>query len=205
MDVQMADMDGLEATAAIRKREALTGDHTPIFAMTARAMKGDREAFLNAGMDGNLIKPVEDGSLVRLLRGLSPLAGRDEVSAPVGPAAGSPTAGLDGAAALERVGGNLALFRELVEVFIADSEPLLSEIAEAIRRQDASRLERAAHTLKGMLRFFDAPAATDAAARLEELGHEGLLAGTGAIQASLVRELGGVRAALELTLEGASR
>jgi CheY-like chemotaxis protein len=63
MDVQMPEMDGLAATVAIRKAEKLTKSHLPIFAMTAHAMKGDRESCLQAGMDGYLAKPC-DGTLV---------------------------------------------------------------------------------------------------------------------------------------------
>jgi signal transduction histidine kinase/ligand-binding sensor domain-containing protein/DNA-binding response OmpR family regulator len=69
MDVQMPEMDGLAATAAVRLREAVTGGHLPIFAMTAHAMKGDAERCRNAGMDGYLSKPVRPQDLYAIVDG----------------------------------------------------------------------------------------------------------------------------------------
>jgi two-component system sensor histidine kinase/response regulator len=73
MDVQMPEMDGLEATAAIRKRERGTGVHIPIIAMTAHAMKGDEERCLASGMDGYLAKPIRAPLLLDLLKKFSQL------------------------------------------------------------------------------------------------------------------------------------
>ncbi|HTW64248.1 MAG TPA: PAS domain S-box protein [Bryobacteraceae bacterium] len=67
MDVQMPVMDGVEATAAIRERESVTGDHIPIVAMTAHAMSGDRERFLQSGMDGYISKPIHPNELVEAI------------------------------------------------------------------------------------------------------------------------------------------
>jgi two-component system, sensor histidine kinase and response regulator len=71
MDVQMPEMDGLEATTAIRKLEAVTGAHVPIIALTAHAMKGDREICLGAGMDEYLSKPISPKQLFALIESLT--------------------------------------------------------------------------------------------------------------------------------------
>jgi CheY-like chemotaxis protein len=79
MDVQMPEMDGFEATAVIRKREEETGNHMPIIALTAHAMKGDRERCLEAGMDGYLTKPIESGDLSAVLDEFAPKCVADGV------------------------------------------------------------------------------------------------------------------------------
>jgi two-component system sensor histidine kinase/response regulator len=70
MDIQMPEMDGFEATAAIRKQEESTGQHLPIVAMTANAMQGDRERCLAAGMDGYIAKPIHAKDLMDAIENL---------------------------------------------------------------------------------------------------------------------------------------
>jgi two-component system sensor histidine kinase/response regulator len=71
MDIQMPEMDGLQATAEIRNREGQRGKHIPIVAMTAHAMAGDRERCLDSGMDGYIAKPIHPGELMALITGIS--------------------------------------------------------------------------------------------------------------------------------------
>ena len=81
MDVQMPEMDGLAATAAIREREQASGDHIPIVAVTARAMKGDRERCIDAGMDDYMAKPFRSAELLELVERLGLRSGRTAVRA----------------------------------------------------------------------------------------------------------------------------
>jgi PAS domain S-box-containing protein len=185
MDVQMPEMDGFEATAAIRQREKSTGRHTPILAMTAYAMKGDRERCLEAGMDGYISKPIQPRELCEAIERLAPKAA---------PSAVNDT--LDRQEALERVGGDAALLRELVEVFLADCPRLWRDIGDALARGDARQLNRAAHTLKGAVSTFGAHTAREAAQHLELLGQKGDLSGAAGAVARLETELERLKPAL---------
>ncbi len=165
MDVQMPEMDGLEATAAIRRAEEQTGGHVPIIAMTAHAMKGDRDRFLAAGMDGYVAKPVRPHELYAAVEGGSPNAEAGLLSPTDLP--------FEWDAALENVGGDEAMLRELAEMFFAECPKLMQQIREHIASADGPELRRAAHTLKGSAHVFGAAAAAAAAHRLEEIGREG--------------------------------
>jgi PAS domain S-box-containing protein len=182
MDVQMPEMDGLKATAAIRAGEAGTGRHVPILAMTAHAMKGDRERCLAAGMDGYLAKPIQPRELFQALAGLLPA-----------PVAAEPEADttLNEAEILYRVGDDRGLLREIVALFCESYPQQLAELREAIRRGDAPTVQRVAHALKGALSNFGAPAAVAAARQLEALGRAGDLApaaqATAALEEAITR------------------
>jgi DNA-binding response OmpR family regulator len=169
MDVQMPEMDGLEAAAAIRAREAVTGGHVPIVAMTAHALKGDRDRCLAAGMDSYVSKPLRPQELFEVLEVLVPTAA-DAAAASAGlkvqPAA------FDLAAALERVDGDLELMKELAELFLSECPQRMVEIRQAITMRDASKLQQGAHTLKGSVGNFGAREAFEAAQRLEVDGRE---------------------------------
>jgi PAS domain S-box-containing protein len=179
MDVQMPEVDGFEATAAIRAREAGTGRHVPIIAMTAHAMKGDRERCLAAGMDGYVAKPVQPAELLQALGQFAPAA----------PA-------LDRAALLARVGGDAQLLREIAGLFLEEYPRQLAEARAAVEGGDAHRLSRAAHALKGSVANFKAEAALAAALRLETLARTADLAGAADAYAALEGELARLRPVL---------
>ena len=173
MDVQMPDMDGLEATATLREREKETGEHMPVIAMTAYAMKGDRQRCLAAGMDDYVSKPIHAEALfdtIAAVLGHTPDTGLRGKSA--GEVAKSV---IDWDVALEAVDGEESLLRTLVEAVLEESPQILDAIRRAVADQDAYSLRSAAHTLKGSIRYFRADNAFDAAFRLERMGKEGEL------------------------------
>jgi PAS domain S-box-containing protein len=178
MDIQMPELGGFEVTAALREREKSTGKHLPVIALTAHAMKGDRERCLAAGMDGYVAKPVQASDLLQALDDVigstrAPVAVA-AIPAP-GPASTTtlPLEEFDPDMALRRVGGDARLLGELAALFLREGPAWLSEMRAALTARDTSRLRRAAHTLKGGVGHFGAAATSDAAARLETIAREG--------------------------------
>jgi len=161
MDVQMPVMGGLEATASIRERERESGKHLPIIAMTARAMKGDREKCLAAGMDAYLTKPIQSKALFDAIESVMGAAAR-----------GSVIPGFDRGAALAHTGDDPALLQELVDIFLKDCPQRLEAIRQAVCSRDAEALAAAAHSLKGSVGTFAAPAVYEACWTLEQLARE---------------------------------
>jgi CheY-like chemotaxis protein len=164
MDVQMPEMDGFEATAKIRASEAASGGHTPIVAMTAHALKGDRERCLAAGMNAYIAKPLRSDELFEILERLACSTDASEL-ADTEPAAQS--VAWDMAAVLERMDGDMDLLKMLAALFLTECPQRMDEIRKAITERDASKLMRAAHALKGSVGNFGAQAAVLAAQRLE--------------------------------------
>jgi PAS domain S-box-containing protein len=176
MDVQMPEMNGFEVTAAIRERERTTGGHIPIIAMTAYAIKGDRERCLAAGMDDYIAKPIKTSELFRALY--------DAVAAAERHAAPNVT--------LRDAG----LTNEMARLFLEDYPGRLAEIADAIARSDCGRIERAAHALRGSAANFQAREAVEAASILESIGNSGDLSGADEALALLELEMRRLRATL---------
>jgi two-component system sensor histidine kinase/response regulator len=201
MDVQMPEVDGLEATAAIRVREKVTGLHIPVIAMTAHAMKGDRERCLAAGMDDYLTKPVQTADLLRTLERFAPPRSAASFPRPLN----NKLAFLDSAAILERVGGDRELLAELVALFQKEYPQLRQEMQDAIANQDGRALERVAHTLKGSVSNFSASGACVTAQELEILARNGNLDRAGAVCGALDEEIERLQQALDEMVRGVAK
>jgi signal transduction histidine kinase/two-component SAPR family response regulator/HPt (histidine-containing phosphotransfer) domain-containing protein len=173
MDIQMPVMDGLEATRLIRLREERTGEHVPIVALTAHAMKGDRERCLKAGMDAYIAKPLHKRELLDILyqqagRGATPAA-----RVKPAPEAAEPPV-LDVAAGLEHTGGDRQLLAELCGTHLQESAELLASLNRGIAEGDTESVWRTAHKLKtsvgtiGAMRAFQTSIALEQLARAAE-------------------------------------
>jgi GAF domain-containing protein/CheY-like chemotaxis protein/HPt (histidine-containing phosphotransfer) domain-containing protein len=203
MDLQMPEMDGFEATAAIRTYEARVAAgrvtppwegtvaarppaaHLPIIALTAHAMKGDKERCLAAGMDGYLAKPLQAQELYEALERLFP----DEADAEDAPA---PPVNLE--AALGTVEGDRTLLAELAALFVQDYRGRLAELRQALEVGDARSAERAAHTLKGAAASLGALPSRQQAGEVERAARERRLEDATAALGRLELELERVRA-----------
>ena len=199
MDVQMPEMDGLEATRQIVSR--WPQDRPRIIAMTADAMQGDREKCLEAGMDDYLTKPIRTPELVAAIEGTSRrdgAAGPHWPSDPVEPAVDRVT--ID---RLVESMGDAEFVADLLETFTTDAPAMLDEIDSAIGNADAGTTRRIAHTLKSNAATFGARSLSEACRRLEHAAKEGDLGGAPdlaqAIRAEYERayaELSGLKANL---------
>ncbi len=174
MDVQMPEMDGLEAVRRLRARERLaheaTGQngHLAVVALTAHAMQGDEDRCRAAGMDGYLTKPLERAALRGELRRLSQsrewalLPTENEAVEAAAPLVFRPEA------VLARSNGDPDLAREIADLYRTESTRILEEIETALSRDDTRTATRLAHTLRGSSAFFDARRVVRVAANLEQ-------------------------------------
>ncbi len=195
MDIQMPEMDGFEATQAIRQEEGERA-HTPIIAMTAHAMKGDRERCLAAGMDDYLSKPLLSRDLYAAIGRWSREAPAPEALEPAPPAAAEEALPLDKARAMPYFGGDEQLFRELLVQFVGNLESEINRLKALKESGDEDSFTRLAHSIKGLAATFCAERLRHAAQELEALGFDHNLAAADAWIEQLEAERPGLEAYL---------
>ena len=196
MDLHMPDLDGLQATAHIRKRERNSGRRLPIVAMTAQAGAGDRERCLSAGMDAYVTKPIRVSELMNLIEAVVPGGIRMDSKTRQESVVEHFTQ-LDESLALSRVGGDFELLREVVGLFLDDYPNALEKIKSALAANDASGVEHHAHSLKGSVSTFGAKNVFEASLALEKLGRSGNLSGAAEGLRTLESALASLRPELE--------
>jgi Amt family ammonium transporter len=186
MDCQMPDMDGFEATRAIRQREISEGEasqsprHIPIVALTANAIKGDRETCIAAGMDDYVSKPVSAEKLVAAIEGQ--LHGKCDPQPAATTQEGSPYTArpssdpVDLAAFLERCMGNKKVATNVLAAFAAQVGKEMANLQRLIAEGSVNKLMKLAHLLKGSAANISAEGVRQAAAELERIGIIGDLA-----------------------------
>jgi PAS domain S-box-containing protein len=200
MDVQMPEMDGLEATEAIRQRERSTGRHVPILAMTAHAFADDRERCLAGGMDDYLSKPIRPHQLVEAIASATGKAlivgGVTPPSAAAAPAARDTTPAnatgeqlVDWTSALSSTAGDKQLLCELIDAYFLEHPRLTRELNTGLEQHDFALLHRAAHTIKSSMRLFGAKRPLELASQLEQLGKKREIDGAAALRNDLFSEL----------------
>ena len=179
MDVQMPKIDGVTATQKLRERERHTGRHIPIIALTAHAMEGDKERFINAGMDAYVSKPLESG---KLYSAIEKCVHEFQTEAPGKVAKESHKHERNPIIDIEELllsfDNDSGFVRELLLTYCKQSAPeLLHSLRQALERQNPALLEQAAHRLKGASGVIGATQVYVETCMLEELGREKRLSG----------------------------
>jgi PAS domain S-box-containing protein len=198
MDVQMPELSGLDATRQIREKEKASGQHLPIFAMTAHAMDGDRERCLQAGMDGYFAKPLDPRPFLAAIESRAlpteTVSGRFDASKAEG--------SFDQAALLARVDGNRKLLESLARTFREDCPKMMARIRKSLQTGDMQGLAEAAHALKGSVGNFGASSAFDSARKIEMTARQGTLDGAWEMYAALEDDTARLLPGLEKLSEG---
>ncbi len=195
MDVQMPNLDGLEATRRIRSRERETGKHVPILALTAHAMKGDRERCLEAGMDAHVAKPVQKLELLHILYQYSSAPSMDHHPA-TSARCESGTEVFDLAKGLDHSGGEEPVLAELCELFLQDCPGLEQLIRHEIARGDTQAVARSLHKLQASVSTIGGTKVYREAIALESCAHDGTPQQLAEAASQLQRELADLRAAV---------
>ena len=189
MDLQMPEIGGLEATEMIRERERRTGGHVPIVALTAHAMKEDRDRALAAGMDEYVSKPIRREQLFEVIERLVPGASVSPVSESSALSESGDGEVLDVAHLMSVVNDDREFLREVIDTFRTDSATIATDIQAAYDRDDAATVERAAHRLKGSAGSLAARELAGLAERLETIASRGSLADARSLVARLPHSL----------------
>ena len=198
MDVQMPEMDGFEATRLIREKEqAADLPPVPIIAMTAYAMKGDRERCIEAGMDAYVSKPISAELLKAELVKYSPAPANRPEKTTAAPAEDA----FDTQKLLRAFDNDLEFLKEAVGMFLEDYPPMIAAIDQALKEADCNELGRTAHGLKGMLGNFQADDAVAHAFKLENMGKGSTCEGGQEIFTALVQEVNQLEKALTQLVE----
>ena len=207
MDVQMPQMDGHEATAEIRQREAGSDRRTPIIAMTANAMQGDREEALEAGMDDYVPKPVKPDELEAALDRWIPQEEEEGATVAIAKMEGGSVPPEGAEDPIDRAVvdslldlGGLELLSELAQSFYEDTSSALSALRESATAGHALSVERIAHTLKGSSGSMGAQRMSAICGELQDVGASGDLPRVPGLLERLEKEFGRVRVALEVEL-----
>lgn len=196
MDVQMPEMDGLEATRMIRKKEKSTGTHLPVIAVTAHVMKGDSEKCLAAGADDYVSKPIQAEELYAAIGRLRGSAEGTEDPLKKSVAAPACTV-LNSEEILEHVQGDRELLAEIIRLFRDEAPALLRSLRQAVEHGDAPAISRTSHTLKGSLGNFGFGPAFQVAKKMDEMARAGDAAAAGEMLPALEFEIGRLQSALE--------
>ena len=197
MDVQMPEMGGLEATALIRDHERTAGGHVPIVALTARAMAGDREQCLAAGMDAYVPKPLRAEDLFAAIDSV--------VAQQRGPSAAAtqvPPDKVDRDPLLEGFGGRADLLKHVVEVFLEDAPATLARLKQAIQANNGTEVAAIAHSLKGSVGLFSQGQAFEGIRRLEHVGKGGDLSQAETMRAEIEDSVARLTIELRELLDG---
>jgi PAS domain S-box-containing protein len=196
MDAEMPILSGLEATRLIRKSEKASGRYTPIIAMTAYAMKEDKDKCLAAGMDGYLSKPAKPEEINAIVAGLftgkkKPHKGKSgDTSRSLPEPQVDSVRAVDIKAARQIFGDDEELLKEAVELFLNEDYPQqLVLLRGGIEKHDADAVRAAAHSIKGAARSLGGTVLGDVALHLEELGRDGKLRGAHKLADELEHEL----------------
>lgn len=220
MDMQMPVMDGYKATAAVRARELETGGHVPIVAMTAEALKGDRERCLEAGMDDYVAKPISPEEMYRAIEQFPAVCASSDAiqqsvairssasqqpgvlqptpAAPQEPrAADSLQPAVNWTIAKQRVSDNAEFLKELVDLIKTEVPVYLAEIRHAIEVREAESLQRIAHTLKSSVGYVGADTLASLAQELENRGKAESFQGIDEMMAAVEQEAARMLAELE--------